>query len=318
MSDRAEAASEFADRVLFPAANEIDAMPVIPRARLDDVAAAGWYGLAASGTVEDAYPVIAAFAGGCLTTTFVWMQHHGALAACRFGPEHLREWVAPLTSGDLRASVAFAGLLPLPRLRVRPDGESWVIDGVAPWVTGWGLVDVVHVATRSPEDDVVWLLVDAGDPGLRAEPHHLLAVNASATVTLHFDGVRVGAERQTARFPWIDWPARDAMGLRTNGSLALGLAERCCRMIGGGPLDAELARMTARLDGADVESLPAARAAASALAVQAASALLVRQGSGALERGTDAERLAREAALLLVFGSRPTIRTALLHQLGAI
>ena len=27
-----------------------------------------------------------AFAGGCLTTTFVWMQHLGTTPACAFGP----------------------------------------------------------------------------------------------------------------------------------------------------------------------------------------------------------------------------------------
>src|SRR4051812_36015412 len=176
--------------------------------------------------IEDAYPVLEAFAGGCLTTTFVWMQHLGTPPACAFGPEHLRPWVEELATGRRRSTVAFAGLLPDPPLRARPDGDDWIIDGVAPWVSGWGLADVMHVATRSPDDDVVWLLVDTSAEGLRAEPLRLLAVNASATVTLRFDGVRVDGSRQTSRFPWAEWPARDATGLRTNGSLALGVAAR--------------------------------------------------------------------------------------------
>jgi alkylation response protein AidB-like acyl-CoA dehydrogenase len=308
-------ARALADEFLFPTANEVDALPVVPRERLDRLAADGWYGLAAPDAgiqLSDAWPILAAFAGGCLTTTLVWTQHHGVLAACAFGPETVHHWVAPMASGDVRASVAFAGLLPAPKLRARPDGDSWVIDGTAPWVSGWGLVDVVHVATRAPDDDVVWLLVDASADGLRAEPHRLLGLDASATVTLHFDGVRVAGDRMTSRFPWSEWPARDAAGLRTNGSIALGVAERCCRLLGPSSLDDELARVTAQLDAGDAGTYPHARADASALAVRAATALVVDGGSGAVERGTHAERLYREAAMVLVFGSRPSIRAELL------
>lgn len=309
-------ARAFADDVLFPTANEVDALPVVPRERLDRLAAEGWYGIAAPSAgiqMTDAYPILAAFAGGCMTTTLVWMQHHGVVVACAFGPEHLHDWVEALAAGDVRASVAFAGLLPKPPLRCRQEGDSWLVDGVAPWVSGWGLTDVVHVAARSPEDDVVWLLVDAASEGITAEPHRLLGMDASATVTLRFDGVRVGADRMTSRFPWSEWPARDAAGLRTNGSVSLGVAERCCRLLGPSPLDDELVRVTADLDAGTPDTYPSGRAAASELAVRAASTLVVAGGSGAVERGTHAERLYREAAMLLVYGSRPSIRAELLR-----
>ena len=314
-----EAARTLADEVLFARANEIDAIPVLPRERLDLLAEQGWYGLSAppSGMkMENAYPVLEAFAGGCLTTTFVWMQHLGTPPACAFGPEHLRPWVEELATGRRRSTVAFAGLLSDPPLRARPDGDDWIIDGVAPWVSGWGLADVMHVATRSPDDDVVWLLVDTSAEGLRAEPLRLLAVNASATVTLRFDGVRVDGSRQTSRFPWAEWPARDAMGLRTNGSLALGVAARCCRLIGPSLLDEELDSRRGALDGGTPETMPAARAAALTFAVKAASALVAHQGSQSAVVGNHAERLLREAGLLLVFGSRPSIKRELLSQLG--
>src|SRR4051794_6566142 len=106
------AAREFADDVLFPTANEVDALPVLPRDRLDLLAERGWYGLSAPSSGlsrEDAAPVIEAFASGCLTTTFVWMQHLGTPPACAFGPERLRSWVEPLATGQRRSTVAFAG-----------------------------------------------------------------------------------------------------------------------------------------------------------------------------------------------------------------
>ena len=281
----------------------------------------GWYGLSAPSSgfdIVSARPVVEAFAGACLTTTFVWMQHLGTPPACASGPEHLRPWVELLASGARRSTVAFAGLLPDPPLRARPsgDGDGWVVDGVAPWVSGWGLSDVVHVAARTPEDDVVWLLVDAPSPGLSHQPLRLLAVNASATVTLSFAGVRVPADRETSRFPWADWPARDAMGLRTNGSLALGVAGRCCRLIGPSALDEELAARRVALDDGTPETMPAARAAAAGFAVQAASALVAHQGSRSVVVGGHAERLLREATVLLVFGSRPSISRELLARLG--
>jgi len=314
---RAEA---FADEVLFPSADAVDRMDVVPRERLDLVAEGGWYGLSSPSSGIDmggGRPILEAFAGGCLTTTLVWMQHLGQPPACAFGAEHLRVWLEPLASGEIRSTVAYAGLRPDAPLRACQDGDDWVLDGVAPWVSGWGLTTMIHVAARAEDDDVVWLLADAPLPGMRAEPHRLLALDASATVTLHFDGVRVGGDRLTSRFPWADWPARDAMGLRTNGSLALGLTARCLRLLGPSALDDELVRVRADLDAGDATTYPARRAAACELAVRAASALLVAEGSGAVERGRTAERLYREAALLLVFGSRPAIRSSLLAAFGA-
>jgi alkylation response protein AidB-like acyl-CoA dehydrogenase len=312
-------ARELADDFLFPTANDVDAMDVLPRSRLDRLAADGWYGVSSPAmglSMEEAWPIVAAFAGGCATTTLVWLQHLGTTAACSYGPEHLRELAGRLAAGDVRGSVAFNGLMPNPRLRSRPDGESWVISGTAPWMSGWGLVDLIHCATRAPDDDVVWLLVDASDPGLRAERHRLLGLDASSTVTLHFDDVRVEADRLTSRFPWAEWPARDAMGLRGNGSMALGVAERCARLAGSAALQAEVADATAALDAADATAAPAARADAVRLALRCAAALIAHEGSGAVERGTHAERLLREAAVLEVFATRPSIRTALLDQLG--
>ena len=59
------------------------------------------------------------------------------------------------------------------------------------------------------------------------------------------------------------------------------------------------------------DHLPVARAAACELALRATAALVVGQGSTAILADQDAQRLAREALFLLVFGSRPAIRQSL-------
>jgi hypothetical protein len=85
--------------------------------------------------------------------------------------------------------------------------------------------------------------------------------------------------------------------------------------MGPGPLDAELDARRAQLDGATEETMAAARAAAAELAWRAAGALTVHTGSGSLLISDHAQRLAREALFLLVFGTRPAIRANLLEML---
>jgi alkylation response protein AidB-like acyl-CoA dehydrogenase len=77
-------------------------------------------------------------------------------------------------------------------------------------------------------------------------------------------------------------------------------------------LDAELDGCRAALDAATPEALPAARAAASELAMRAATTLAVASGARSVLRDHHAQRLVREAMFLLVFGSRPPIKAALL------
>jgi len=321
-------ARRLADEVLFPAAMRTDAADLLPDANLDLLAEAGLYGIAgpadAGGSAleaADAARVVEVLASGCLTTAFVWTQHHGPVRAIADADNtDLRDrWLAPMCAGLARAGVALAGLLGASSLlRARPTEDGWVLDGESPWVTGWGRVDVLYVAARDGED-VVWTLVDAEPSGtLTAEPLRLVAVNASGTVTLRFDGHAVPADRVIAIEPYTDVLARDAARLRVNGSLALGVAGRCCALLGPGPLDAELAAVRAALDTAGPHAaMPAARAAASELAVRAAAALVTGTGSRSILADQHAQRLARESLFLLVFGSRPAIRTALLRRLGA-
>ncbi|HVM06274.1 MAG TPA: acyl-CoA dehydrogenase family protein [Acidimicrobiales bacterium] len=321
-------ASRFADEVLFPSALDTESAGDVPTTSLDALAAAGLYGMAgpvpAGGLDLDrasGWAVVEALAGGCLATAFVWVQHHGLVRMlASAAPGELRdEWLGPLCRGERRAGLALAGLLPGPaRLRATPRDEGWALQGSSPWVTGWGHVDVLLVAARAPDDMVAWLVVDAVEGGgLTVERQRLVAVDASATVRADFDGLVVPRDRLIAVQPCAEVAGGPAASLRTNGSLALGVAGRCCRLMGPSGLGPELAHCRAALDAAGPEEIADARAAASELAVRAASALVVHEGSSSVTLGASAQRLAREATFLLVFGSRPAIRAALLRRLGA-
>ena len=90
------------------------------------------------------------------------------------------------------------------------------------------------------------LLLDAKTQrGLSPHPLHLSAANASSTVRLGFAGVLVGDDRFVRAQP-LEVVRQQGERLRLNGSFALGVARRCCLLIGPSPLDDELARPSRR------------------------------------------------------------------------
>ena len=326
------AARGLADDLLFPDAMRVDGLDVLPVAHLDALAALGLYGapapVQAGGLGLDlaaTCAVVEELACGCLTTTFVWLQHRGLVMtlAAEGTPAALRDrWLGLACRGEVRGGIALTGLIPgPPLLRVRPAAGGWRLDGEAPWVTGWGLIDLLLVEARGPGDSVVSLILDAAAcPGLTVTRQRLSAVNASVTVRLGFDDVVVPAERLAGQGPFHPEEGLRPDRMRINGSLALGLAGRCTRLLGPGPLDDEIVACRKRLDEAVLAGAAAmaeARAAASELAVRATAALAVRDGSRAVAVDKHAQRLAREALFLLVFGSRPGIKSALLRRFGA-
>jgi hypothetical protein len=112
---------------------------------------------------------------------------------------------------------------------------------------------------------------------------------------------------------------------RINGSLALGIASRCVRLLAehGRPDLAELfgAQVTnarTRLDAAleAPETMPAARAEASELAYRLAGATVAALGSSSILAGHHAQRMVREAMFVLVAGGRPEIKAGLVELFG--
>ena len=326
-----ERAVQIAEELLWPAAAQVDGAEQVPAAHLDALAAAGLYGLAGPDAPADpdlAGFVLETFAGACLATAFVWMQHHGAVRAAASGSDALRNrWLVPLCRGEVRAGVGFAGLRPgRDRMRVRRVDGGWLLDGEIPWVTGWDQIDLVYLGACDEQDVIHRFFVDAvASPSLVAQVQRLTSVQASRTATLSFREHFVGDDRLVDAQPLAEWTAAEASGSAMNGFLAVGVAARCARLLRefGAPagsadaLDAEVTRARARLQAAagGGEPVPQVRAAVSALASRAAARLTVQVGSRAALAGNPADRLTREAAFLLVFGSRPAIKNALVEAL---
>ena len=260
MTSLLDRAAALADDVLQPAAAEVDASGMIPPSHFAALAGAGLYGLALAEPA--ALPAVTeVLAGGCLATTFTWMQHHGPVRTlAALGDPRLAE----ATSGGLRCGVALAGAVPDPPLlwATREDG-GWRLDGHAPLVTGWGLIDLVQVAVRdvatadAPDEEagIVTALLDArAAPGLTARPLALLAADASRTVALRFDGVHLPDELVSGLTTRSAFLAGMTASARVNGALALGVAGRCVRLIAEtGRADAVVERLRTELDAARAE-----------------------------------------------------------------
>lgn len=338
-----ERAHTIAEEVLFPAALDVDAQAIIPSSHFGLLAAQGFYGLAGDperGGIEVDFPsfvnILETLSGGCLTTTFTWIQHHSVVRGLTAtANSDLREkYLDAALRGELRGAVAFAGAIPQPpRLWATATDGGWLLSGEAPFVTGWGLVDVLQISARDTAPragqstgTIVSGLVDAqAGAGITVEPLHMVAAQGSNTVRLRFADYVLPAQMVIGEVSHHDFLANQHLSMRRSGCLAMGVAGRCVRMIGevGQPRVAELllaeqAVIRDRLDAGlgDPATLPAARAAASELAYRCAGALVVAVGSSGILARQHAQRLVREATFTLVTAGRPEIKDNLLNAFG--
>ena len=322
-------AIKIADETLFPSALAVDRGEKSPRENLDLLADEGFYGIAAPpelgglglGAYDAIADVVSAFAGGCLTTTFIGLQHFGPVLSVAASPSAaIRDtWLGPLCRGERRAGIALAGLRPGPaQVHVTAVTGGYLLTGETTWVTGWGLIDTLQVAARDEDDVIHFMLLDAVEsPTLSVAGTRLMAVQASNTVSIRFDSHFVPADRLTHTQPFAEWAGGDAFGSSLNGFLALGVAARCATLIGSSPLDEEVAQARIGLLTAAPAEVPVARSQASLVAMRAATTLVVHTGSRSVLADHQAQRLYREAGFLLVFGTRPAIRQKLLERLAA-
>lgn len=325
--DAPRVAARLAEEVLWPAAAAIEAADRVPAQYLDALAQAGLYDLPAD--PPSAGAVVEALAGASLATAFVWIQHHGPLRLLEaVGGPLADRYLGPMRRGELRAGIAYAALRRPgpPAVRAHPQGEAWVLDGHAPWVTGWGLVDLMLVGARhqgtltdpaGPQvDQMVWCLLPARErPGLEATRLRLEVLEASSTFRLDFDGTLVPPEEVVLVESFERWRQRDRAGRSLNGHLALGVASRACELAGSDELAKQVSLLRDQLLEGDPGQVAGLRAAASLLALRAAAALVATGGGRSVEKGSHAARLMREATFLIVFGQTADIRAAQLAGL---
>jgi alkylation response protein AidB-like acyl-CoA dehydrogenase len=329
-------AREIADEVLFPAALDVDSSGEIPDGHWRALAEAGLYGIAAPLELggpglefADVVEILEIMAGGCLATAFTWVQHHGVLAALSASSNTaLRDELLPeLIAGRTKGGVAFAGAVPVPpRMRAQRVDGGWRLSGHAPFVSGWGVVDVLQVSAGDVDsgDIVAGIITAEPAAGITGVTHQSLFVaDATETVSLDVDGLVIPDERIVSRVTRVQFMAAQNFGSRLNGTLPIGLVLRCATLLDAGDRTAEAKALGAdadairgRLDAGlgDSARLLEARADGAELAVRAAATVVVSDGGSALLRASSAQLLARYATFTLVAASRPELKQSLVQR----
>jgi alkylation response protein AidB-like acyl-CoA dehydrogenase len=312
------AARRVADELLAPTAEATDVAPLVPVTHLDALADAGLYGLAApvelgGVAAPTSRSIVRAIAGGCGATGFVWVQHLGSVGQITNSPNaELRDrHLAALIAGQTRAGIAFAHLRRRDptgiRLTVGPGGD-WHLDGSAPWVTGWGRIDVVRLGTVDSERTLRWFLVPLDRPGLSSTPVALSVLSSTGTVELGLHGVPVSSDDLILEEPLDDWLEADRPVSSRVSPGVLGVIDRALRYLGerepevAGSLSRELDELDAQdaVGDTDPAAMAHHRARCLDLAARSTRALLAAVGGVGMELTHPAQRLAREASFYVV------------------
>ncbi|MEO6205470.1 MAG: acyl-CoA dehydrogenase family protein, partial [Mycobacteriales bacterium] len=335
------AARRIADEVLKPNAEHVDVTGV-RRETLDLFATEGLLGLvgpqeyggaAASGPVVR--EVVELLGGADGATWFVSAQHTlPLLAVARTQNEALKERVLrAMCAGTLISGVAIAHVRrpSTPAVTAVRESNGWRYDGTVAWMTAWGLCDVFLLGGLSPDGELVLSLLEARDqPGLQAsEQLQLAAMQATATVQLHLDGLFVADADVVEVTDAAAWLLADAAKSANVVPAVFGLLRTILDLLA--PTAPELAqRMTdegARIrteayrlidevrSGEQVERRLELRAEAIELAVRAATALVVASGGRAMSLSAAPQRLLREAAFHTVQAQTAPVRAATLRHL---
>jgi alkylation response protein AidB-like acyl-CoA dehydrogenase len=334
VTDYVSKARRIADDVLFPSAITVDRAGAVPESHFRLLADEGFYGVAAPVSVggadlslPDFLAVVEILAGGCLATTFTWLQHQGVVRGIAATDNNaVRDrWLPGLVRGELRAGVAFAGAIQQPpKLTAKRVDGGYLLSGEAPFVSGWHTVDMVLLSARAAEADDIVSGVLEPDGDVSVIPIQLVAAQGTDTVRLMFNDYEMPDEAITTRVTRTEFLGGQVFGSRVNGTVPLGITARCIRLLAESghhdlattlttQLDTARARMDAALD--NPPAMPAARAATAELAYRAAGTLVAATGSTGITTANDAQRLAREATFTLVAAGRPDIRTELISLL---
>ncbi|MFH8349516.1 acyl-CoA dehydrogenase family protein [Streptomyces sp. NPDC018045] len=204
---------EFADRVVAPRAQAVDADQAMPRDLVKDLAREGRLSALlpaeAGGSDLDtvSYGLLAEELGRTCSNVrnFVACADMVSHALWRWGTAEQRDtWLKPLAEGDAVASFALTepdvgSDAKSVRTVARPDGSGFVLSGHKKWISFADLADVFLVFAQY-EGRHTAFLVERDTPGLRTEPlRGLLGLRGSSLAEIVLDDCRLPAGAMVGR-----------------------------------------------------------------------------------------------------------------------
>jgi len=144
-----------------------------------------------------------AIASACVETAFVLTQRNGACQRIAAADnEALKRRTLPeLARGERYATVGISHLttsrqhLGRPAVVARPDGDGWLLQGEAPWVSGAMHADWIVTGAVTTDGQQILCLVDTSSAAVEVEASiELMAFTSSDTATVGLHNVRVGPQ----------------------------------------------------------------------------------------------------------------------------
>lgn len=284
-------------------------------------------------------------AAACLTTTFVLTQRNAACQRIIASQNRAvqAELLPLLCTGESFATVGISHLttsrqhLAHPAVSVEVVGDTFLLNGNVPWVTGAKAADEIVSGGTLDDGRQVLSVISTQLAGVHiGEPMRLLALSASQTATMELNGVRVPRERLL--FGPIEHVMKQkggGAGSLTTSSLAIGLtrgvlnrfeqeSQRRAELV---PiyraLEAEWTDAAGDLYSAAAQSVapPSAeivRQKANSLVLRAAQAYLAASKGAGFVAGHPAERAVREAMFFLVWSCPQPVVSAALREFACV
>ncbi|UUO07622.1 acyl-CoA/acyl-ACP dehydrogenase [Blastopirellula sp. J2-11] len=281
----------------------------------------------------------------CLTTTFVITQRTGACRRIAGSTNHLAQQrlLPDLASGAAFATVGISHLttsrrhLSKPVLSATSDGDSFLLDGYSPWVTGGVHADTLVVGATLEDGRELLAAVAGNAPGVSAEsPASLVGLTGSATGMVKFSQVRVTPADLLAG-P-VENVMKVGVGAKTGGletsTLAIGLATAAAAYIRNEAikrpdLSAPAESFAQELSDLQTDLLSAAageplcsteqlRSRANSIALRTTQAALSAAKGAGYVTGHAVGRWCREALFFLVWSCPQPVQQANLCELAGI
>ncbi len=220
-----ELAEDFAER-----AQQVDRSFQPPRQNMEELARAGYF--QAMVELEDPLRrrLLDRVSSGCGATAFLASQHVGA---CRRLALKNHELLSQALNGEVWVGVCFAHLRRRPSpVCVRWESNSLVFSGHGPWFSGLGLMERVLVAGATEDGDFLMAQTPLEVEGLEAGEAPVLAVmNATSTVPLTFDGLRIPKSELVLEFDAQRMNSSDRHSTVDQSARSLGVARAAARFL---------------------------------------------------------------------------------------